>query len=173
MIPRNLSHYRVLEKIGSGGMGVVYRAHDETLDRDVALKVLPTGTLSDEQARRRFRREALSLARLNRRLRKQGVGHSLTPTQLATLVAVERHVRNFSTYEVDYNIEIKSTAEGDNKFHPTPDEYSELVFNLVDQYLPLERLVIQSFDFRVLKYWHQHHPEVRLAVRCFESRDRT
>src|SRR5258706_170120 len=64
MILRILSHYRVLEKIGSGGMGVVYRAHDETLDRDVALKVLPTGTLSDEQARRRFRREALSLAKL-------------------------------------------------------------------------------------------------------------
>jgi tetratricopeptide (TPR) repeat protein len=65
MIPSTLSHYRVLEKIGSGGMGVVYRAHDETLDRDVALKVLPTGMLSDEQARRRFRREALSLAKLN------------------------------------------------------------------------------------------------------------
>src|SRR3989442_6816508 len=65
MIPRSLSHYRVLEKIGSGGMGLVYRAHDETLDRDVALKVLPTGMLSDEHARRRFRREALSLAKLN------------------------------------------------------------------------------------------------------------
>jgi len=65
MIPRNLSHYRVLEKIGSGGMGVVYRAHDESLDRDVALKVLPTGMLSDEHARKRFRREALSLAKLN------------------------------------------------------------------------------------------------------------
>jgi tetratricopeptide (TPR) repeat protein/TolB-like protein len=65
MIPRKLSHYRVLEKIGSGGMGVVYRAHDETLDRDVALKVLPAGMLSDENARRRFRREALSLAKLN------------------------------------------------------------------------------------------------------------
>src|SRR5882672_8353147 len=65
MISRNLSHYRVLEKIGSGGMGVVYLGHDETLDRDVALKVLPTGMLSDENARRRFRREALSLAKLN------------------------------------------------------------------------------------------------------------
>jgi len=65
MIPRHLSHYRVLEKIGSGGMGVVYRAHDETLDRDVALKVLPTGLLSDEHSRKRFRREALSLAKLN------------------------------------------------------------------------------------------------------------
>ncbi len=65
MIPKHLSHYRVLEKIGSGGMGVVYRAHDETLDRDVALKVLPSGMLSDETARRRFRREALSLAKLN------------------------------------------------------------------------------------------------------------
>ena len=65
MIPKHLSHYRVLEKIGSGGMGVVYRAQDETLDRDVALKVLPTGMLSDESARRRFRREALSLAKLN------------------------------------------------------------------------------------------------------------
>src|SRR5690242_8520375 len=65
MIPEKLSHYRVLDKIGAGGMGVVYRAHDEDLDRDVALKVLPAGTLADDNARQRFRREALSLARLS------------------------------------------------------------------------------------------------------------
>jgi serine/threonine protein kinase/tetratricopeptide (TPR) repeat protein len=65
MIPETLSHYRVMEKIGTGGMGVVYRAHDEQLDRDVALKVLPAGTLADDGARRRFRREALALAKLN------------------------------------------------------------------------------------------------------------
>jgi eukaryotic-like serine/threonine-protein kinase len=65
VIGQILSHYRVVEEIGAGGMGVVYRAHDEYLDRDVALKVLPPGTLADEAARARFRKEALFLARLD------------------------------------------------------------------------------------------------------------
>jgi serine/threonine-protein kinase len=65
MIDKTLSHYRTVEKIGAGGMGEVYRAHDERLERDVALKVLPTGTLADEAARKRFRKEALALSKLN------------------------------------------------------------------------------------------------------------
>src|SRR6266567_1992644 len=65
MIGQALSHYRVLEEIGAGGMGVLYRAHDERLDRDVAVKVLPPGTLTDETSRKRFRKEALLLSRLN------------------------------------------------------------------------------------------------------------
>ncbi|MBN1566711.1 MAG: serine/threonine-protein kinase [Acidobacteria bacterium] len=60
-----LQHYRVIEKIGEGGMGIVYRCWDEHLQRDVAIKVLPAGTLSDETARKRFRKEAHALARLN------------------------------------------------------------------------------------------------------------
>src|SRR5690348_5819122 len=60
-----LGHYRIVEQIGAGGMGVVYRAHDLQLDRDVALKVLPAGTISDTGARARFHKEALALARLN------------------------------------------------------------------------------------------------------------
>ncbi len=65
MIGQTLGHYRIVEKIGAGGMGVVYHAHDEQLDRDIALKVLPPGTLVDETARQRFRQEALALSRLN------------------------------------------------------------------------------------------------------------
>jgi eukaryotic-like serine/threonine-protein kinase len=65
LVGQILGHYRILEQIGAGGMGVVYRAHDEQLDRDVAIKVLPAGTLADEAARKRFRKEALVLAKLN------------------------------------------------------------------------------------------------------------
>ena len=60
-----LSHYRIVEEIGSGGMSVVYRAHDERLDRDVAIKVLPSGSLADEAERSRFRKEALALSKLS------------------------------------------------------------------------------------------------------------
>src|SRR5688572_13622629 len=80
------------------------------------------------------------------------------------IVAVENHIKSYASYEVDYNIEIKSTPAGDKKYHPTVEEYSDLVFALVDQYLPLERVVIQSFDFRVLKYWHKKYPQIRLAA---------
>jgi len=65
LIGQTLSHYCVLEKIGSGGMGVVYRAHDERLDRDVALKILRPGSLIDDAARKRFHKEALTFSKLS------------------------------------------------------------------------------------------------------------
>ena len=62
---QKLSHYRLIEQIGAGGMGVVYLARDEHLRRDVAIKVLPPGTLADESTRKRFRKEALALSKQN------------------------------------------------------------------------------------------------------------
>src|SRR5262252_6451512 len=65
MIGQTLGHYHILEKVAAGGMGVVSLARDEQLERDVAVKVLPAGTLADEAARRHFRKEATALAKLN------------------------------------------------------------------------------------------------------------
>ena len=65
MVGKTLGHYEILEPLGAGGMGEVYRARDTTLDRDVAIKVLPEDFAADPDRLARFEREAKLLASLN------------------------------------------------------------------------------------------------------------
>ena len=65
MIGENFTHYRVTGKLGAGGMGVVYRAEDTKLKREVAIKVLPEAFARDEERMKRYEREAQALASLN------------------------------------------------------------------------------------------------------------
>src|SRR5262245_5076092 len=65
MIGSTLGHYEILERLGEGGMGVVYKARDLRLDRLVAIKVLPEAQLGDEERLRRFSQEARTTSALN------------------------------------------------------------------------------------------------------------
>ena len=62
---KTLSHYRIVSKIGAGGMGEVYRAHDSRLDREVAIKLLPADIADDEDRLQRFEQEAKATSALN------------------------------------------------------------------------------------------------------------
>jgi eukaryotic-like serine/threonine-protein kinase len=78
MIGTIVSHYRILEKLGEGGMGIVYKAEDNRLKRTIALKFLPPHTLSSEEERERFTREAQAAASLNH-------------PNIATVFAIDEH----------------------------------------------------------------------------------
>ena len=106
----------------------------------------------------------------NPRFAEQQRVATFKPLLTDVIKAVEDHIKNVTRFEVDYNIEIKSEPDGDNKFHPAPAEFSDMVYDLLDQYLPMERVNIQSFDFRILKYWHEKYPHIRLAALVEDQR---
>lgn len=71
--------------------------------------------------------------------------------------------------KINYNIELKSLPEGDGIFHPTPKEFSELVVNLISSETNLERVSLQSFDFRILQYLNKTYPDIALAALVYEE----
>ncbi len=99
--------------------------------------------------------------------------HPRFPEQMKTQVTkplfnevvevVELYVNEKNLPKPNYNIEIKSSQSTDCKYHPLPADFSEITYSKVNELLPWERVTIQSFDFRILQYFHSQYPEVRLV----------
>jgi serine/threonine protein kinase len=87
VIGRTLSHYKVLEELSRGGMGIVYGARDVKLDREVALKVLPPELVADPERKRRFIQEAKAAAKLEHP--HIGVVHEIDEAEGVTFIAME------------------------------------------------------------------------------------
>ncbi|UJP66609.1 glycerophosphodiester phosphodiesterase [Mongoliitalea daihaiensis] len=79
-------------------------------------------------------------------------------------VVIEKYVHDNGLQQPFYNIEIKSSAEGDGVYHPTVPEFSEKVVQIIEKHVGWDRVNIQSFDFRVLKYLRSTYPQVPLAM---------
>jgi glycerophosphoryl diester phosphodiesterase len=86
------------------------------------------------------------------------------PLLIDLISQVEAYLKKNGLPKVAYNIELKSSPKGDNVYHPSVEEFSTIVYDLLAASLPMDRFNIQSFDFRILKYWHTTYPKVRLAA---------
>lgn len=80
------------------------------------------------------------------------------------LSEVSKHIEAERMEPVNYNIEIKSSEKSDSIYHPSPAGFSDLVYNALNGKVDWSRVNIQSFDFRILQYFHETYPDVRLAL---------
>lgn len=86
------------------------------------------------------------------------------PRLIDLIDEVEQYVADLDLIKPKYNIEIKSSPEGDNVYHPNPKDFSDKVHAVIDSHLDWDRVNIQSFDFRILQYYHQTYPKVTLSM---------
>ena len=80
------------------------------------------------------------------------------------IASVNEHLKESGKKHINYNIEIKSQEKSDDVYHPSPADFSDLVYSTIDDLIDWKYVIIQSFDFRVLQYFHEKYPKVTLAL---------
>ena len=102
-------------------------------------------------------------SRINPRFPEQEKIRTVKPLLKDVFYKVEEYVL-FNREPIYYNIELKTRAETDKVFHPTPKEFSDLVYDVVTDFNIWDKVNIQSFDFRTLQYFNTTYPDVKLAL---------
>lgn len=85
------------------------------------------------------------------------------PLLTEVITACEAHAENSGREPVRYNIELKSTPSGDNVYNPEPELFTRLVYEAMKDLVPSDRVMIQSFDARVLQFWKMKYPDFKLS----------
>lgn len=99
----------------------------------------------------------------NERFPEQRKLKTTKPSLSEVIDTVEAYLK-IANQTIRYNIELKTSKETDDIFHPTPSKFSELVYELLSRKNILDRVTIQSFDFRTLTYFHSNFPDIELAL---------
>ncbi len=97
------------------------------------------------------------------RFPSQGKVKIVKPLLRDVFARTEPYIRLNNLGDVRYNIELKSSEETDGVYHPNPEEFSKMVFEQIDGKVDWNRVTIQSFDFRILRYFKENYPDVELS----------
>jgi len=100
----------------------------------------------------------------NSKFPEQSKMKAFKPRLIDVFKLAEKYCKDHRRNEIYYNIEIKSNPDWDGDYHPAYYDFSDIVFKTIDAYVPWSRVNIQSFDHRILQYFHKMYPDVRLAV---------
>ena len=100
----------------------------------------------------------------NAKFPNQSKQQAFKPRLVDVFKMAEKYCKDQRRNEVYYNIEIKSNPEWDGKYHPAYYDFSDIVYSTIDAYVPWRRVNIQSFDHRILQYFHKMYPDVTLAI---------
>lgn len=157
--------------------GKIIVSHEPWMNATICRK--PDGSAISEQDQQQYNLYRMDYAEIhqwdcgsagNPRFPRQSRRAVCKPLLRDVIAAAEDHIKGYTRYEVDYNIEIKSDSLGDGIFHPPATEFADMVVKMLDEYLPVERVTIQSFDFRVLRHLHENHPQVRLSALTYTDK---
>ena len=149
----------------------VFLSHEPFFNHEITTK--PDGGFIDEKSERSFNTYKMNYADIVKydvgmkphpRFPEQQKMKAVKPLLSDVFKAVKEHMMTVRRPFPFYNIETKCLPATDNKYHPKPGEFVELLMKVIKENEMEDHVIIQSFDFRTLKYLHQHYPKIKTAM---------